>query len=44
VQPEDGAALWVAELSKADLAIRTDGDVALQLGTSDCYSHAQSVA
>jgi hypothetical protein len=44
VQPEHGAALRIAELGKSDLTVIADGDVAFQLGTGDCDSHAQSVS
>jgi len=44
VQPEHGATLRVAELGKPDLTVITDGDVAFQLRTGNCDSHAQSVS
>ena len=44
VQPEDGAALRIAELGEPDLTVIADGDVAFQLRTGDCDSHAQSVS
>src|SRR6266436_4128457 len=44
VQPEHGAALRIAEPGKPDLTVIADGDVAFQLGTRDCDSHAESVS
>ncbi len=44
MQPEDRAALWVAEFGEPDLPVVADSDVAFELGTGDCDSHAQSVS
>ena len=37
MQPEDGAALRVAELGETDLTVIADGDVAFELGAGDFF-------
>ncbi|EUA42424.1 hypothetical protein I553_6284 [Mycobacterium xenopi 4042] len=44
MQPEDGASLRITKLGEAQLAILTDGDVALELGTRDRHHHGTSVS